>query len=214
MDSLELAADALRDTFPGCENAPLAVALVRLLAHGQPVSTGTLADAARRPEHEVAAQLARWPNVERDADGAVAAFSGLTLRSTLHSFVVVGRHLHTWCAWDTLFLPALLNMTAHIRSTCPMTGCEVELVVGPAGVERAEPAPLHVSFPPVATTDTDNITSSFCCHVHFLAGDDAAHAWQNAHPDGEVRALETAYALGRRAVEPLAAAASAGTGCC
>ena len=36
-------------------------------------------------------------------------FSGLTLTSTTHSFEVRGQQLHTWCAWDTLFLPALLN---------------------------------------------------------------------------------------------------------
>jgi hypothetical protein len=42
-----LTAGALRDTFPACEDAPLALALVRLLARGAPVTDGMLAAAAR-----------------------------------------------------------------------------------------------------------------------------------------------------------------------
>ena len=199
----QLTADALRDTFPGCEDAPLAIALLRLLAHGRPVTTAALAAAAGRPLDDVAAALARWPNVERDTDGAVAGFSGLTLKRTSHSFEVRGQLVHTWCAWDTLFLPALLNATARIASTCPQTGRAVELVVAPDGIAHAEPEMLHVSFPPPAATDTANITASFCCHVHFIAGDDAARDWQQTHPDGEVLELADAFALGRGAVVPL-----------
>jgi alkylmercury lyase len=123
------------------------------------------------------------------------------------------RRLHTWCAWDTLFLPALLSTTARVQSTCQATG-RTELVVSPDGIEHAVPQPLDVSFPPPATTDTANITGSFCCHVHFLPGDDAAEVWPAAHPDGEVLDLQPAFALGRDTVAPLTAAAGAQTGCC
>lgn len=140
-------------------------------------------------------------------------FSGLTLRRTAHAFEVAGQRLHTWCAWDTLFLPALLGATARVRSTCPVTGRAIELTVAPDGIEQVEPERLQVSFPPLATTDTSNITRSFCCHVHFLAGNDAARAWQDAHPDGEVLDLQAAFALGRGTVAPLTAAGT-GAGCC
>jgi hypothetical protein len=53
---------ALRARFPACEDAPLALALVRLLARGKPVTNATLAAVAERPIDDVAAQLARWPN--------------------------------------------------------------------------------------------------------------------------------------------------------
>jgi Alkylmercury lyase len=174
--------------------AHVRVGPVGLLAQGQPATTARLADAAKRPQDEVAAQLERWPNGDSDSDGGVVAFSGLTLQTTPHSFEVDRRTLHTWCAWDTLFLPALLNTTAHVQSTCPVAGREVELVVAPDGVEHAEPAPLHVSFPPLATTDTGDITGSFCRHVHFLAGDDAARVERplpgrhGPRPPGRVRA--------------------------
>ena len=176
-----LTADALRETFPACEDASLALTLVRLLARGQPVTKATLAAAANRTTDEVAAQLARWPNIERDADDAVIGFSGLTLRPTAHSFHVEGRPLHAWCAWDTLFLPRMLGATARVRSTCPVSGRAVNLVVAPDRVEHADPEGVHVSFPPLGTTDTTDITATFCCHVHFLAGADAARNWQEAH---------------------------------
>jgi hypothetical protein len=93
-----------------------------------------------------------------------------------------------------------------------VSGHEVELVIAPDRVERADPERLHVSFPSRATTDAGNIRASFCGYVHFLAGDDAARAWQDAHPEGEVRDLQAAFALGCDVVEPLVAAAGSSTG--
>lgn len=80
---------------------------------------------------------------------------------------------------------------------------DVELEVVPQGVTRAQPEELFVSFPAVATTDTADITGSFCCHVHFLAGAAAADEWREGRPDGIVFDVQTAYELGRRTVEPL-----------
>lgn len=187
----------LRSLFGQCDGAPLASTLLGLLAQGQPVTSAALAGAVARAPEDVARQLAAWPNIERDADDAVVGFAGLTLRQTAHSFEVAGRQLHTWCAWDTLFLPALLDTTARVRSTCPVTGVGVELVVAPDAVQHAQPAGLHVSFPPPATTDAADVTGSFCCHVHFLAGAAAARSWQDAHhPEGEVLDLAAAFARG------------------
>src|SRR5215210_4113040 len=202
MSSRGPTADALRDTFVACEDAPLALTLLRLLARGEPVSDAVLATASQRPTDEVAAQLARWPNIERDANDAVIGFSGLTLRPTRHHFEVGGRHLHAWCAWDTLFLPRMLGATAHVRSTCPVSGRAVELVVAPAGVEHADPPTVRVSFPSLASTSTADITGTFCCHVHFLAGADAARGWQETHPGGHVLDLPAAFELGYRTTAP------------
>ena len=126
------------------------------------------------------------------------AFSGLTLRPTAHEFRVRTRQLHTWCAWDTLFLPALLRETADVRSTCPVIGSFVELVVAPDRVKRARPAHLNVSFPPLKVTDTANITGSFCCHIHFLAGTDAARTWHETRADDVLLDVNAAFELGRQ----------------
>jgi alkylmercury lyase len=191
-DALDTLAESLAGTFPGCEDAPLATALLRELAAGEPVVAATLGERA-------GTMLVRWPNVNYDDDGRVVAFSGLSLRPTAHRFTVGGRQLYTWCAWDTLFLPAMLGQSADVESTCPVTGSGVRLTVDPNGVRRADPHPLWVSFPPAATTSTADITGTFCCHVHFLATPAAAEHWLSQHPEGTVLDLDEAYALGRKA---------------
>jgi alkylmercury lyase len=172
--SLEMLADSLAGTFPARDDAPLAHALLRELAKGRPVAPA--ADDAR-----LAGALARWPNVERDEHGRVVACSGLSLTPTAHRFTVGGRQLFTWCAWDTLFVPALLGQPAHVESSCPVTGHTVLLTAEPSGFRDVQPDDVWVSFPPAATTSTTDITGTFCCHVHFLAGPSAADEWMNRH---------------------------------
>jgi alkylmercury lyase len=184
MASLSTLADALAGTFPACDDARARRALLRRLADGRPV-------AAPVP--------ARWPNVERDEDGLVVAFGGLSLAPTAHRFTVGERRLYTWCAWDTLFLPALLDRTARVRSRCGVTGLDVRLSVDPSGVRDVEPEPLWVSFPAPSSTSVADITGSFCCHVHFLAGRAAADAWLSRHRGGTALTLHEAFELGRRA---------------
>lgn len=211
MTNRQQTAEVLRDTFPAHEDAPLALTLLGLLARGKPVTPAALARASGPGHADVTAQLGRWPNVERDANGAVVGFSGLTLRETAHVFEIDGQRLHTWCAWDTLFLPSLLGATAHVRSACRITGSAIELAVSPRRVEHADPPDVHVSFPSLATTDTRDITGSFCGHVHFLANDDAARGWLQANPGGETLDLASAFALGHETVAQLAAARALGS---
>ncbi len=211
MANRQQTAEALRDTFPAHEDAPLALTLLGLLARGEPVTLAALARASGRGQADVTAQLGRWPNVERDATVAVVGFSGLTLRETAHVFEIDGQRLHTWCAWDTLFLPSLLGATAHVRSACPMTSSAIELVVSPTRVEHANPPDVHVSFPSLVATDTRDITGSFCCHVHFLASDDAARDWLRTHPDGETLDVASAFALGHETVAQLTPARAPGS---
>jgi alkylmercury lyase len=161
----------------------------------------------------VRAALARWPNVHRDGRGAVVAFAGLSLRPTEHRLVLGGRELFTWCAWDTLLMPALLEQPAEVRSTCPLTAEAVRLRFDADGITAAEPAKLWVSFPPLADVSTADIVESFCCHVHFIAGRDTAQRWLSEHPGGHVLALLDAYQLGQRATTCLRTPAATEQGC-
>jgi alkylmercury lyase len=105
--------------------------------------------------------------------------------------------LYVWCAWDALFLPAILDQSARVRSRCPTTRTDVRLTVDPNGIVDVDPPALRVSFPPPTTTSTADSTGTFCCHVHFLAGPAAADQWLNRHPGGAVLELHDAYELGR-----------------
>jgi hypothetical protein len=161
---------ALKPTFPVPEDRPLALALIRLLSAGHPVSPAALARAVNRPEREVTERSHEWANVERDQRRRVVGFSGLTLRATGHGLRVGDRQLYAWCAWDTLFLPSLLDETALVSSNCAVTGSNVELVVSPRDVHSTSLRELYVTFPALASLDTGDIRRSFCCHVVFLAG--------------------------------------------
>jgi alkylmercury lyase len=200
---------ALKPTFPVPEDRPLALALIRLLSAGHPVSPAALARAVNRPEREVTERSHEWANVERDQRRRVVGFSGLTLRATGHGLRVGDRQLYAWCAWDTLFLPSLLDETALVSSNCAVTGSNVELVVSPRDVHSTSLRELYVTFPALASLDTGDIRRSFCCHVVFLAGADAAHSWERTHAGGMVLGVDAAQELGRRTVAPLLEPASA-----
>jgi alkylmercury lyase len=201
--SVAALADSLAGTFPCCDDAPLALALLDELAKGQAVTVARLARAVDRRGTDVGAALDRWPNVHRDWQGRVVAFGGLSLTPTQHRFQLACRTLYTWCAWDTLFLPALLGQEARVESVCPVTGTAARLTVGPDGVQNAEPASLQVSFPASASTVTSDITASFCGHVHFLAGQEPADAWLAESEGGLTLSLDDAVELGRLATRPL-----------
>ena len=203
--SLEALAESLAGTFPGCDDAPLARALLRELAQGEPVSPITLAAVTDRDEQQTTETLARWPNVRRDEEGRVEAFGGLSLRPTKHRFEVGGRPLYTWCAWDTLFLHALLDEPAQVRSTCPATGAAVRLTVVPDRVLASHPQDVRVSFPPAGQASTADIVESFCCHVHFLAGEGVATEWVSRSPGTFVLDLDDAFELGRLSTRALCA---------
>jgi alkylmercury lyase len=190
--SLATLADSLAGTFPACEDAPLARALLRALAKGEPVTDAALTAAADR-----------WPNVELDDRGRVVAFSGLSLTPTEHRFTVGTHQLYTWCAWDTLFLPALLDQPARVQSSCPISGTQVRLAVDQSNVRDVDPEDLWVSFPPRGTASTADITGTFCCHVHFLAGRAAADQWPSRHQGATVLSVPDAFEVGRLATRYL-----------
>ncbi|MGQ0658633.1 MAG: organomercurial lyase, partial [Chromatiales bacterium] len=136
---------------------------------------------------------------ERNKDGAVTAFWGLTLSTTKHRFRVGRTQLHTWCAWDTLFLPALLGASADVESACPVSGKQVALKVAPTGVESAlsESAALSFLVPNEAEVER-SVTETFCCHVHFFASADTGRAWAAGRPGVFILTLDEGWQIGAR----------------
>jgi alkylmercury lyase len=179
------------------EEERIARTLYRLLALGQPVALAELAKGAPADPEAVAAALGSWHGVHRDAVGAVTGFWGLTLDATPHRLRVAGRTLHAWCAWDTFFIPALLESTADVESTCPATGATLHLVVAPERlIER--PADVVMSFitPERAQIQAD-VVRHFCSYVRFFASAGVTRDWQNRNPGTFLVALEEAWRLAR-----------------
>lgn len=62
-------------------------------------------------------------------DPTVTGADGLTIGPTAHQLVIGGRLLHTWCAFDTVGIPAALAVDAVARTTCPTCSAAIELAL-------------------------------------------------------------------------------------
>ncbi|MDV8128872.1 organomercurial lyase MerB [Rhodococcus qingshengii] len=194
-------ADRLNDTLGTAHTQPwLWPSLLRLLAHGEPVTLDQLATATGRSAEEIRHALQAMPDTEYDEHGRIIG-SGITLKPTPHRFETGGATLYTWCALDTLIFPAVLGRTAQVTSPCHTSGTPVRLTVEPDRVAHLDPATAVVS---VVTPDApDSIRTAFCNQVHFFASADAARGWLDTHPGATVLPVVDAYALGRPLTQQL-----------
>lgn len=188
------------------EEQRVGLGLLRELTRGMPVGASRLALVLGTARAQVEALLedsALTPFVQATPDGRVEGFLGLTTNRTLHRFVLEGRPRWTWCAFDGLVLPGLLDETARIESADPETGDPVRVTVSPAKVEAATPAPLkvHVS---VVCGDTcegssaNRIIATRCRYMHFFGDRGSGESWVARHPQAVLLSLGQAFELGRR----------------
>jgi len=125
--------------------------LVRGIAEQGSVSPSALAEAldlepaAARDLFESFATV----GVELDEHGHVIG-AALTTKQTPHEIQLGSRRLYAWCAFDTLFIPGLLGVTAQIRSNCPQSGKTIRLTVSADRIEACESSGVWLSvFLPV-----------------------------------------------------------------
>lgn len=172
--------------------------MLRLLVDGDPVTIDDLAGAVKLPVDEVRARLAATPDTEYDGQGRIIG-QGLTLRPTRHRFTVSGEELYTWCAFDTLIFPALLDRPARIESISPTSGDTIRVSVDPTvGVTSVEPATAVMSL--VNAADTPSIRSSFCNQVHYFTSPQDAASWLTEHPGAQTLPVSDAFELGRTVI--------------
>ncbi|MGB8437629.1 MAG: organomercurial lyase [Burkholderiales bacterium] len=175
----------------------IARTLYQLLARGQPVAPGALAETAGTDPETIATALGIWHGIHRNSSGAVTGFWGLTLDTTPHRLHVAGRTLHAWCAWDTLFLPALLDSTADVESICPASGATLHLVVAPAGICDAPPETVMSFVTPERVQIQEDVFRHFCRFVRFFASAHDAGDWLEHHPGTFLVSLAEAWSLAR-----------------
>ncbi len=202
--TLEALAEALTGAAPDLDGAArrVVIATYGLLARGEAITDADVAAAAGLPTGDAAGLLAEWPGVYRNADGAIVGFWGLA-RDPLdpeYRLQLAGydRPVYAWCAWDTLFLPAVLGETIDIGAADGHTGAPISLTVSPQGPDRVVPAETVVSFVvPRGRFDAD-VVASFCHKVLFFANADNAAAWIAAHPDELFTlSVDDAFEVGR-----------------
>jgi len=150
----------------------------------------------RRPRRvrRVTAELVERGRAEVDEDGRVVGIHGLTLRSTRHGFVHAGRLHQTWCAYDSIGIPAALAVDAEVRTTCPSCGRPLRLAI-----RRGQPEPSDAAlWLPRAEvrhlmTDFCAVSDLFCTRRHLGDRIDAARL------TGDVLDVPAAAELGREA---------------
>jgi alkylmercury lyase len=176
----------------------LSIALYRELARGAPVPPSLIASRIGAPVANVIRRLANWPGLYHDKHRRIIGYWGLTIVPTRHKLRIEDRDLYAWCAWDTLFLPALLGARAEVQSTCRATGTPVRLTIGLNAVEAASPANLGVSFVlPDANGIRSDVIASFCRHVHFFRSPQLAQLCHELPPSAFVLTLTEAFEAGR-----------------
>jgi len=189
------------------EEQRLGVEIYRQLAQGRPVAPSRLAPALRTTTGDIA-RLLKGPNLRpltyADEQGRIIGFGGLAVGAMPHRFIVDGRTLYTWCAWDSLFIPGILGLPADVSSPAPESGSRIRLTVTPNGVQDVEPQTAVMSFllPSAETFQADALKAmaSFCHFIFFFPTAEAAAAWTASRPDTSVISLADAFELGRRMI--------------
>ena len=177
-----------------------ALSIYRLLARGEPVRREQLAAALNRRSSEIWETLSTWRSlIQWDDNRRVVGFAGLTLEPTRHPLITDGVMLFAWCAWDTLFIPRILGVTANVESTCPETGRAISLTVSASGVTHAEPSGVVMSFPSTTLAAMkENVRANFCQQVFFFSSLEDGTAWTSRKPGTIVLSLDEAFELGVR----------------
>jgi alkylmercury lyase len=186
----------------GAEQSRLLVQVLRTLGEGRPVTApdvDRIADALGMDRDDAHAFLR--PVTERDADRIIGAL-GLSLGDHPHRFTVNGHRMATWCAEDTLFLPALLGQAATIESPSPLSRETVRLTVGPGRVQAVSPAEAVISIAIVdpdgaALATVEAIWRTFCRQIHFLASREEAERWAAGRGDIAILTPDEGYRIGR-----------------
>ncbi len=186
------------------EEQRLGLEIYRQLAQGEPVLRSKLAEALEAPTDTVD-ELLEHPNLRSltytDKQGRIIGFGGLAVREMPHRFRIDGRTLYTWCAWDSLFLPSILDLEAEVDSPAPGGTVRVHLKVARDGVKEVQPRNAVMSFllPSAQTFQADVLKAmaSFCHYIFFFPNRENAAAWSRSHPDTTVISVSEAFELGR-----------------
>ena len=193
---LELLARQLADGLRGDHDA-FCRELVRLLARGYPVTRERLASVLQMTAEQVGEVLAALADLEVDPSGNVVGW-GLTFIPTPHHFRVTGQTFYIWCALDALIYPALLQVTANVESSCPVSGTLVSLSVTPTGVHDLAPPGSVVSLViPEQGSACDRGRGSFCNRSLFFRSRQDALTWRASSPTARLLSVADAYQVGR-----------------
>jgi len=187
----------------GPDHSRLLVRVMRALAQGRPVSkeqVDQIVDDLGLARDQADQFLRR--GTERDESDNVTGILGLSLNRTPHGLLVNGAQLWAWCAVATLVLPALLQQTATIESSSPVSGERIRLTVSPDRVEDVSPPDAAVSMVIVDPDKPDPSSveerwSTSCHHIFFFPSPEEAEQWAAGRDDIEILTIEEGFEFER-----------------
>ncbi len=177
---------------------PLTLALYRRLGEGRAVRRTALAKYLSLPPARLDVSLndISRSTIEFDATGSITAFGGLSLTPANHRFKIGNKELHTWCVFDALFLPEILNKSATASTRCPATGKTIEIEMTPGAIVSSRPSePVMSIIAPDSAACCNNLRGAFCNHVNLFIDDCAFRDWATDRPDVAFVSLEEAHEL-------------------
>lgn len=146
-----------------------------------------------RPDAErVARDLATRGRAELDVHGQLVGIHGLTLRPTRHRLTVEGRDHHTWCAFDTIGIPAALRIDAVADTNCP--ACHGAITIG---IDHGTPEPSEAVLW-IPTAAVTNLMADFCASADlYCTLEHLEEIIDTKRVSGDVTELAGAAALGQ-----------------
>jgi hypothetical protein len=177
----------------------LAIAVFRLLATGQPVTTAAAAEAAAMHDACAASILRSLPAVFWNDHDQITGFSGLALAGMPpHRLRRAGTGLSAWCAFDPLFLARIIG-DLDVATADPVTGEAISYHIdGGGAITGASHPDTALSFLRPDKPWGDDVQTTFCHYVLHFTSPATAKQWTAGHPGTFVISLGDASELARR----------------
>lgn len=142
---------------------------------------------------EVVAGLAARGRAELDGRGRLVGIHRLTLGISRHSFIHHGTARHTWCAFDSVGIPAALELDAVAHTECPTCGSALSVEVRHGSV-RGGSLVLWLPTP----DDSSDLIATFCAVADlYCSPQHLERRIDIEHAAGTVVSLAEAAEIGR-----------------
>jgi len=146
---------------------------------------------------EVFASLAAAGRAEVDDAGRVFGVHGFTLSHTRHTIFHGDVKVHTWCAFDSIGIPAAFGLDATAATDCPTCGRGLTVAISGGVPEQSVPAGELAQWLPEAAA-TGDLMGKFCANADIYCS--RAHLEQRidtATAAGSVLTVADAARVGR-----------------
>lgn len=169
-----------------------------LLLRGEALAIAELGFRARlgagRAEAARDRLLARGALLVTD-DGRIDGIAGLTLRPTRHQIVIDGSSTHTWCAFDSVGIPAALGADGVARTSCGNCGAPID-VTFTAGTTRDTE---RWGWMPALDPDERSLIVNFCSKADLFCSKEHLEVWHESadRPEGDACTMYELLEMGR-----------------